>query len=710
MKRNLLILSAGVMLVGQALSAVILNDPFDYPDGGLIAVSGGLWTNHSGTLNQVEVSSGKVNLSQSESEDVNAQLAGAPYRGPTLYASFLVSFSALPEGAGTYFAHFKDATATGARCRIFATTNGAAGGKFRVGVANGAGTPVNVPTDLDLAAEYVLVVRYNTGTPQSALWINPASESVTGDRADATDTTSALSITSFALRQSGPNPGMGVLTFDNLKVGTSFNEVVAGSDPRLNPPTLTRIPDQTIPANTATPPVPFVISDGETPAASLSLGATFDNPSLVSEVLFGGSGSNRTVTVTLSPGRQGVATVTVTVTDGDNNTAFRNFRVTVGAPALSAIPDQITPVDTPTSAIAFTVGDAESDPLRITLGSTNQILVPVDDIVLGGTGSNRTVTITPAAGLSGQSRITLFLSDGFNTVSQSFVLTVFPTHGVVLCDPFNYADGSIVANALFFWSTHSASTGQTGQTQVVQGRLLLSSSQSEDIHAFLTNAPYTPAEGWFLYARFTVNFSVLPHGAPDTFAHFRNTGNGFGARVFAATNGAAPGKLRLGISNNAGNPSAILPVDLETNATYTVVTRYKVGTGQSTLWVNPGSENDAGATATATDNPVLFDVWTYAFRQSGGIGALAVDDLKIGTAFSDVVLSRYHLQVQTASGGVEISWPAAAAAADYKLQSNETLDPAGWSDVSDLPAQQGDRLIVRILGFIGNRFFRLIRP
>ncbi|PYJ00606.1 MAG: hypothetical protein DME25_20285, partial [Verrucomicrobia bacterium] len=101
---------------------------------------------------------------------------------------------------------------------------------------------------------------------------------------------------------------------------------------------------------------------------------------------------------------------------------------------------------------------------------------------------------------------------------------------------------------------------------------------------------------------------------------------------------------------------------------------------------------------------------TYAFRQSGGIGALAVDDLKIGTAFSDVVLSRYHLQVQTASGGVEISWPAAAAAADYKLQSNETLDPAGWSDVSDLPAQQGDRLIVRILGFIGNRFFRLIRP
>src|SRR2546422_206383 len=99
MKRILFILASGVVLVCRARSAVILDDSFDYADGPLTAVSGGIWTTHSGTVDQVDVASGKVNLSQNESEDVNAPLAGAPYDGPTLYASFLVNFAALPGGA-----------------------------------------------------------------------------------------------------------------------------------------------------------------------------------------------------------------------------------------------------------------------------------------------------------------------------------------------------------------------------------------------------------------------------------------------------------------------------------------------------------------------------------------------------------------------------------------------------------------------------------
>ncbi len=227
MKKILLILAAGVVVICRARSTVILDDSFDYPDGALTAVSAGTWVSHSGTLNQVDVTSGRVNLSQKESEDVNAQLAGAPYEGPTLYASFLVNFSALPAGAGTYFAHFKNATATGIRCRIFATTTGAATGRFRLGIANGSGAPVDVATDLTLNTDYLLVARYNSGTPASTIWISPASESDTANRADATDSATAISITSFALRQAGLDPGMGVLTFDNLKVGTAFSEVAS---------------------------------------------------------------------------------------------------------------------------------------------------------------------------------------------------------------------------------------------------------------------------------------------------------------------------------------------------------------------------------------------------------------------------------------------------------------------------------------------------
>ena len=226
MKTILLFLALGAMLVDHARPEVIVDDSFNYPDGPLVGVSAGTWTNHSGTLGEVDVTSGKVNLDQRESEDVHVDLAGGPYEGLVLYASFLVNFSALPIGAGTYFAHFKGATATGIRCRLFATTNGAASGRFRLGLANGAGIPVNVVTDLELNTDYFLVLRYDTGTPASTLWIHPDSESATLDRAEATDPATALAITSFALRQAGLNPGMGVLTLDELRVGTTFADVV----------------------------------------------------------------------------------------------------------------------------------------------------------------------------------------------------------------------------------------------------------------------------------------------------------------------------------------------------------------------------------------------------------------------------------------------------------------------------------------------------
>ena len=51
--------------------------------------------------------------------------------------------------------------------------------------------------------------------------------------------------------------------------------------------------------------------------------------------------------------------------------------------------------------------------------------MPAANIVLGGTGANRTVTITPALNQSGTATITLTVTDGDGgTASDSFVLTV----------------------------------------------------------------------------------------------------------------------------------------------------------------------------------------------------------------------------------------------------------------------------------------------
>ncbi len=50
--------------------------------------------------------------------------------------------------------------------------------------------------------------------------------------------------------------------------------------------------------------------------------------------------------------------------------------------------------------------------------------MPAANIVLGGSGANRTVTVTPASNQSGSATITLTVSDGSLTASSSFVLTV----------------------------------------------------------------------------------------------------------------------------------------------------------------------------------------------------------------------------------------------------------------------------------------------
>ena len=59
--------------------------------------------------------------------------------------------------------------------------------------------------------------------------------------------------------------------------------------------------------------------------------------------------------------------------------------------------------------------------------SSNTTLVPTANIVFGGTGANRTVTVTPAADQSGSTTITVIVSDGVASASDTFTLTVTET-------------------------------------------------------------------------------------------------------------------------------------------------------------------------------------------------------------------------------------------------------------------------------------------
>src|ERR1043166_10270308 len=95
-------------------------------------------------------------------------------------------------------------------------------------------------------------------------------------------------------------------------------------------------------------------------------------------------------------------------------------------PTITGIADQTIDEDTATDALNFTLGDGESNAGGLTLskGSSNPALVPTNNIVFGGSGTNRTVAVTPAANQTGTATITVSVSDGTNSSSDTFVLTV----------------------------------------------------------------------------------------------------------------------------------------------------------------------------------------------------------------------------------------------------------------------------------------------
>ncbi|MBN1920935.1 MAG: tandem-95 repeat protein [Anaerolineae bacterium] len=125
------------------------------------------------------------------------------------------------------------------------------------------------------------------------------------------------------------------------------------------------------------------------------------------------------------------AVFTYTLSDGALEATGR-VTVTVNAPndppVISDIPDQETPQNTPTGPLTFTLSDGDSPlaTLSLSRATSNPALTPLAGIVFGGSGADRTVTVTPTTGLAGTAFITITVSDGTSTDSDGFRLDVLP--------------------------------------------------------------------------------------------------------------------------------------------------------------------------------------------------------------------------------------------------------------------------------------------
>ncbi len=229
------------------------------------------------------------------------------------------------------------------------------------------------------------------------------------------------------------------------------------------------------------------------------------------------------------------------------------------------------------------------------------------------------------------------------------LLAVSARATVVLQDNFDsYATGDLTNVSSGFWAVHSGATPMNvvlDSSVSAPNALQITRNLAQDVNAQLTNAPYysagTNAAGSSvaaLYFKVTVRMSSadMPTAAGTYFAHLKDAGtSNFRARLYAATNNTATfGSYRLGIGNSSGTP-IFWATDLAPDTTYIAVVRYVLTTGIATLWVNP--INEYSTSISATDTVSLLDISTMAFRQASGEGTLNVDDLVVGTLFSNAV-------------------------------------------------------------------------
>ena len=176
-----------------------------------------------------------------------------------------------------------------------------------------------------------------------------------------------------------------------------------------------------------------------------------------------------------------------------------------------------------------------------------------------------------------------------------------------------------------------------------------SRAASENVPEVDGSFPGTTSGNSVAYYAFDATWTALP--LTDTGSYFLNlsvatNGTTFYGRVGADTDGAAPGRFRLSVANaNWSQANSIeFPADLQLNVAYSVVVKYDLTTGNTTLWLNPTSE--ASDSVTATDPPAAAQQTIAAINlrpglsnsSTGAPGVVRMDDLFVGSTFEQVAV------------------------------------------------------------------------
>ena len=193
-------------------------------------------------------------------------------------------------------------------------------------------------------------------------------------------------------------------------------------------PTISPIADMVVTPGILYGPIPIILDDWETPG-TLQVTATSDNGTVLpsSYIQLVASGPSHYFYFRCPAGHTGVGHAILNVTDQDGGTNSTSFKVTMGtAPTISDFASQVVQMNQSSAPIPFTIGDAETPAgnLILTPLSGNPSLVPLGNLVIGGSGASRTLTVSGAPNAAGSTTVGVQVSDGIFTNQSTFNLLI----------------------------------------------------------------------------------------------------------------------------------------------------------------------------------------------------------------------------------------------------------------------------------------------
>lgn len=214
-----------------AFSALVMSEPFSYPDGNLIGQGG--WALHSGLITDkpILVTGGAIRLNQSagSGQDVNRPHAAFAATS-TSYAMFKLTVPSIAPGGGApvhatadYFAHARPSiNPNNFRARVYVgpPTGGGNFGLYISVTSSGTSPPVAFPTDLSYNTQYTVVTSYDPVAGTSQMWVNPTSSASTSATSGPFALAAGEAIDQYAFRQAAVTT-----TFqdvDDLEVHSTF--------------------------------------------------------------------------------------------------------------------------------------------------------------------------------------------------------------------------------------------------------------------------------------------------------------------------------------------------------------------------------------------------------------------------------------------------------------------------------------------------------